>query len=537
MVRSGIVTGISCIALHMASLREPAADAALAVATRLQEEGDAALAKGDFSRAIDRYNDAASVEGIPPQFIGGNQLKLCVAYRHRSQSASSEKGTTAADVRWAVTCGSVAVRMAPSAGAYLEHSRALCALANRFVEPDVALRTAEEAVAEIDRGLGLAPGDVELTSLRAEATRIVSVHKRRPAATCDVCSEPSAHRCGRCGRSSYCSSGCQRKHWPEHKKTCTPPSRPVDVSSPLRATGAPASPATAVPFAAAQTHGYYPASPVRSRLVTDASVAEFKANLAANIPELPHSAALIAEAKGLKVSPILSIHKPGPLLSLIMTDMFVGVSTAIGLGVSPDLQVRMPCPIHYRDELTSILSLSVHFGDAEAVKALLAAGARVDWGRPDESRTPLVDAADYRRPEIAAALLDAGADVRAANEVGMTALHVLLKASSLKATPGSGGMAMGVPKTCSQAEWVSRGDATLTALCAAPGIPVNALDSKGWTPLLLAADSGNEHAVRTLIAAGAEVNNPGGLSMRPLEIAMRRGHAKAAAALRGAGAM
>lgn len=51
-------------------------------------------------------------------------------------------------------------------------------------------------------------------------------------------------------------------------------------------------------------------------------------------------------------------------------------------------------------------------GTGAMAKALLAAGAPVD-GRPDDRETPLITAASYGDVEVAAVLIDAGADLDA----------------------------------------------------------------------------------------------------------------------------
>lgn len=37
---------------------------------------------------------------------------------------------------------------------------------------------------------------------------------------CAVCGNPGTKKCSQCKAVFYCSTECQRKHWPEHKKTC-----------------------------------------------------------------------------------------------------------------------------------------------------------------------------------------------------------------------------------------------------------------------------------------------------------------------------
>ena len=38
----------------------------------------------------------------------------------------------------------------------------------------------------------------------------------------DGCEADGTKRCGRCGTVAYCSSDCQRRHWPIHKVGCRP---------------------------------------------------------------------------------------------------------------------------------------------------------------------------------------------------------------------------------------------------------------------------------------------------------------------------
>jgi hypothetical protein len=42
------------------------------------------------------------------------------------------------------------------------------------------------------------------------------------AKSCVVCGEAGALRCGRCKKSRYCGSRCQKAHWPQHRGECDP---------------------------------------------------------------------------------------------------------------------------------------------------------------------------------------------------------------------------------------------------------------------------------------------------------------------------
>ena len=151
-----------------------------------------------------------------------------------------------------------------------------------------------------------------------------------------------------------------------------------------------------------------------------------------------------------------------------------------------------------------------------AVAALLAADANV-WARTtepcaDESlfiggRTALHGAADAGATDIAQLLLDAGADVNAADLDGGRPLHFAAR---------------------------SGGKASVELLVAA-GAEVGAVDEGGGTPLLAAAWLGNVEVVRVLLAAGAAVDHYMD-GFTPLMAAAREGHLAVLHALLDAGA-
>lgn len=43
------------------------------------------------------------------------------------------------------------------------------------------------------------------------------------------CDKDATKHCGKCKAKWYCSADCQKKNWPEHKKTCKEPFHVVEI--------------------------------------------------------------------------------------------------------------------------------------------------------------------------------------------------------------------------------------------------------------------------------------------------------------------
>jgi ankyrin repeat protein len=115
--------------------------------------------------------------------------------------------------------------------------------------------------------------------------------------------------------------------------------------------------------------------------------------------------------------------------------------------------------------------------DGEALRRLIEAGADVNAAQPDGA-TALHWAAYHGDVSQATLLLGAGADVSAANRNGSTALWLA----------------------------ASHGDAPMVAALLAGGASANEALPLGRRPLMLAARSGSAAAVRALLEAGADPN-------------------------------
>jgi ankyrin repeat protein len=140
--------------------------------------------------------------------------------------------------------------------------------------------------------------------------------------------------------------------------------------------------------------------------------------------------------------------------------------------------------------------MSAIWDDAEdAVKVLLASGARVNGPQGEYNETPLTLAASmgYRCVGIVKVLLDAGADVKATNLYGLTAT---MKAAGKLPEPSA-----------------------VVQLLIDYGADVKAKTHDGRTALAFAAERGNVEAVQTLLAAHADVNTRDARGRTALDVA------------------
>jgi ankyrin repeat protein len=112
--------------------------------------------------------------------------------------------------------------------------------------------------------------------------------------------------------------------------------------------------------------------------------------------------------------------------------------------------------------------------------------------------TPLHLAAFFGHPELAAALLDRGADVnaRSTNSMKNTPLHAA----------------------------AAGGNIELVRLLLERGADANATQERGWTALHAAAQSGNREMVEVLLAHGAHVNTRAENNQAALDLALTKGH-------------
>jgi len=133
------------------------------------------------------------------------------------------------------------------------------------------------------------------------------------------------------------------------------------------------------------------------------------------------------------------------------------------------------------------------FGKYDRVRAILAADPDAVHACDQYGFTALHGVAGEDHPDMIWLLVDAGADVNAANEMGHTPLHFAANADAVRAL-------------------------------VAAGADVNARSRDGSTPLHLAVEApGGVGAVEALLAAGAAVDAVNARGRTPLDIAVARG--------------
>ena len=112
--------------------------------------------------------------------------------------------------------------------------------------------------------------------------------------------------------------------------------------------------------------------------------------------------------------------------------------------------------------------------------------------------TPLHLACFFGQPDLAAALIEKGADVsaRSRNAMANTPLHAAV---------------------------AGRNRGAVRSLLE-HGADVNARQEGGWTALHAVAQNGDVETARLLIAAGAQVDARAGNRQNPMDLAMTKGH-------------
>jgi ankyrin repeat protein len=149
-------------------------------------------------------------------------------------------------------------------------------------------------------------------------------------------------------------------------------------------------------------------------------------------------------------------------------------------------------------ELTLHEACAVGAGDR--VRQLVRDRGRLIDAHSQDGFTPLALACYFGHPEIAAWLVDQGAniDLAANNPMRVAPIHAAVAARQFG----------------------------IVEMLVANGANVNARQAHGFTPLHAAAQNGDVQTVRLLLEKGAEVGARSDNGQNALDIAMQRGHAE-----------
>src|SRR5579864_802447 len=209
-----------------------------------------------------------------------------------------------------------------------------------------------------------------------------------------------------------------------------------------------------------------------------------------------------------------------------------------GINCAPAKENRPPLATPAAEELHR----AARAGNLKQVQALIAGGVPVD-ARDAMGGTPLHDAAWAGEKEVAAFLIESGADVNAKHNEGQsTPLHYAVLTNHpdvVELLLDHGADQAALYKTSQTALHLAaaRGYSRVATLLIAHGADIRARDETGSTALSEASWTGGAEMVKLLIAKGAAVNevNPE-TGMSALHAACSRGYAPVAEALLAAGA-
>ena len=182
--------------------------------------------------------------------------------------------------------------------------------------------------------------------------------------------------------------------------------------------------------------------------------------------------------------------------AVTIASTYYGSAPSLRSLLSAGAAADAPEDVHVR---RSPLVYSAMAGDLEAVKALLSGGAHA-------TAEALAEAVTFGHPDVVRLLITNGADAGITERSGINLLHWAAITNRSQVIP----------------------------VLAAAGVPLDAVDEFGFTPLLYAAtlDEGDTETLNALLRAGADkrVRNPDGRT--PLDQARRLKHSKLATALK-----
>lgn len=204
--------------------------------------------------------------------------------------------------------------------------------------------------------------------------------------------------------------------------------------------------------------------------------------------------------------------------------------TATGCTAMPPTS---PTPEASMTDATHDLLAAATAGDATAVRAALDAGAEIE-ARGDGGMTALVAATKANHVDAARTLIEAGADVNAKDDIQDSAylyagarghdeilLLTLENGADLESTNRFGGTTL-IPAS-------ERGLLATVEILLDAGVDPDHINNLSWTALheaIVLGDGSSVYAdvVRALIDGGADINIPDGDGVLPVDLATARGY-------------
>ena len=160
------------------------------------------------------------------------------------------------------------------------------------------------------------------------------------------------------------------------------------------------------------------------------------------------------------------------------------------------------------------LHFAINSGQLASLERLIESGVDLNFAAPSNGQTPLVLSVLTQRVDMAAALVNAGADVRVAEktswrrrplQLAAAAGHRGLVADMLRRSPGEVRSVDAMLFTALHNAAV-RGRVDVARLLIDAGAEVDAADDRGRTPLMRAAEYGHAAVVELLAGHGAQLD-------------------------------
>jgi ankyrin repeat protein len=181
--------------------------------------------------------------------------------------------------------------------------------------------------------------------------------------------------------------------------------------------------------------------------------------------------------------------------ALTIAASYFGTSPSVAALLDAGAEAQPPEDVRVRRAPLAAAALA---GDVDSVRLLLRRGAK-------PSEQAVSEALTFGHTEVVRVLVEAGADVTGVDGTGINLLH-----------------------------WAAiTNRPTMIPILAKAGVPINALDDFGFTPLMYAAtvDEGDVETVKALLAAGASAGIQNDEGRTPVQQARRLNHAAIVSAL------